>query len=170
MGNRTVVIFGSSRSNGNTRKILDELLSIKKSIDIIDLNDYRVGYFDYDFKNKDDDFIAIMKRVVEYETIVFASPIYWYSMSAQLKTFFDRISDLLVEGKKDHGRKLRGMNMAVISCSSDENIIEGFEMPFKESAAYLGMHYKGHLHTWVDEDSMVSKKVQTNLKSFSEMI
>lgn len=145
-------------------------MSIKKDIDIIDLNDYRVGYFDYNFKNKDDDFIAIMKRVVEYKTIVFASPIYWYSMSAQLKTFFDRISDLLFEGKKDLGRKLRGMNMAVISCSSDEKIIEGFEMPFKESAGYLGMHYKGHLHTWVDEDSKVSKKVQTNLKSFSEMI
>jgi len=170
MKNKTVVIFGSSRSNGNTRKILDELLSIKKDIDIIDLNDYRVGYFDYNFKNKDDDFIAIMKRVVEYKTIVFASPIYWYSMSAQLKTFFDRISDLLFEGKKDLGRKLRGMNMAVISCSSDEKIIEGFEMPFKESAGYLGMHYKGHLHTWVDEDSKVSKKAQTNLKSFSEMI
>ena len=39
MGNKTVVIFGSSRSNGNTRKILDELLSIKKEIDIIDLNE-----------------------------------------------------------------------------------------------------------------------------------
>ena len=170
MENKTVVIFGSSRSNGNTRKILDELLSIKKDIDIIDLNDYKVGYFDYNFKNKDDDFIAIMKRVVEYKTIVFASPIYWYSMSAQLKTFFDRISDLLFEGKKDFGRKLRGMNMAVISCSSDEKIIEGFEMPFKESAGYLGMHYKGHLHTWVDEDFKLPKKVQTNLKSFSEMI
>ena len=170
MENKTVVIFGSSRSFGNTRKVLDKLVELKNDIDIIDLNAYNIGYFDYEFKNKDDDFIKVMEKVITYNTIIFATPIYWYTMSAQLKTFFDRISDLLFEGNKDIGRKLRGKQMGVISCGSDAEYIEGFEMPFKESANYLGMIYLGHLHTWLSEDSSLDSNASHNLRRFTEKL
>jgi len=166
MDYKTVVIFGSSRSFGNTRKVLDKLVELKNDVDIIDLNAYNIGYFDYEFKNKDDDFIKVMEKVVTYNTIIFATPIYWYTMSAQLKTFFDRISDLLFEGNKEIGRKLRGKQMGVISCGSDAQYIEGFEMPFKESANYLGMTYLVHLHTWLREDLTLESNVFNNLKHF----
>jgi len=170
MKNKTVVILGSSRSFGNTRKVLDSLLSIRNDIDIIDLNKFDIGYFDYEFKNKNDDFLGLMEKVIAYDTIVFASPVYWYTMRAQLKTFFDRISDLLTEGKKDIGRKLRGKNMAVISCSSDKELINGFAIPFKKSADYLGMTYLGHLHTWLNEKKQLDDKVLRKLKLFSSKL
>jgi len=170
MKNKTVVIFGSSRSFGNTRKVLDKLVELKNDIDIIDLNAYNIGYFDYEFKNKDDDFFKVMEKVITYNTIIFATPIYWYTMSAQVKTFFDRISDLLFEGNKEIGRKLKGKQMGVISCGSDAEYIEGFEMPFKESANYLGMTYLGHLHTWLREDLTLESNVFNNLKHFTEKL
>jgi multimeric flavodoxin WrbA len=170
MKNKTVIILGSSRSHGNTRKVIDELLSIKSDIDILDLNEYNIGYFDYGFKNKDDDFFTLIQKVLEYETIVFATPIYWYTMSAQIKTFLDRISDLLYEGKKEIGRQLRGKNMAVISCGSDDEIIEGFIMPFKESANYLGMTFKEHIHTWLNDNLKLPDKILKELEMFSEII
>ena len=164
MSNKTVVILGSSRSDGNTRRVIDELITIKKDIDIIDLNNFEIGYFDYEFKNKDDDFLGLIKSVLEYDTIVFATPIYWYTMSAQLKTFLDRISDLLKGENKPIGRQLRGKNMAVLSCASDDTILDGFVMPFEETASYLGMHYKGHAHTWVNEDLNVPENVINRLR------
>ena len=170
MKNNTVVILGTSRPFGNTRKVLDELLLIKTDIDVIDLNDYNIGYFDYEFKNKDDDFFKLMDKVITYGTIIFASPVYWYTMSAQLKTFFDRMSDLLFEGRKELGRQLRGKSMAVISCGSDDAISDAFKLPFSESSNYLGMLYKGHVHTWVGQNSIISDEVKNSLKLFVEKI
>lgn len=170
MKNKTVVVLGSSRSFGNTRQVIDAFGSIEKDIDIIDLNNYDIGYFDYEFKNANDDFFPLMEKVLAYDNIVFATPIYWYTMSAQLKTFFDRISDLLKGENKPVGRKLRGKAMAVISCGSDDTIFDGFITPFKESADYLGMHYKGHTHTWVAENSVIPKEVKDRLQSLANTI
>jgi multimeric flavodoxin WrbA len=90
-----------------------------------------------------------MRQILAYETIIFITPVYWYSMSGLMKNFFDRISDCL-KTEKDLGRKLRGKNMIAIACGSDETEVEGFFVPFKNSAEYLGMNYLGNLHTWVE--------------------
>ncbi len=170
MKNKTVIILGSSRSDGNTRKIVETLVSLTTDFDVVDLNDYKIGYYDYNFENRDDDFLELYKHLLEYDTLIFATPIYWYSMSAQLKTFFDRISDVLYGDMKAYGRKLRGKSMAVISCSSGADKIKGFTMPFKETAKYLGMTYKGYVHTWVEPDHTLHKKVNKALKDFLEKI
>lgn len=168
--NKTVIILDSSRSFGNTRKVVDEMLSINPTIDLLDLNDFKFSYYDYEFKNTTDDFYELIQSVLKYDTIVFATPIYWYTMSAQLKTFFDRLSDLLHNEKKHVGRQLRGKNMAVLSCGSDDELFDGFEMPFIESANYLGMNYKGHVHTWIENDKDVSGKIKSDLKLLSEKL
>ena len=169
MNNTTVIIIASSRSFGNTRKVVDAFSELKKDVDIIDLNDFEIGYYDYDFKNASDDFIKVILKVLDYQTVIFATPIYWYTMSAQLKTFFDRISDLLHGENKVLGRQLRGKSMAVISCGSDEEIFEGFDMPFRESANYLGMNYKKHIHTWV-KNKIICNQVKNNLKLFANSL
>jgi multimeric flavodoxin WrbA len=170
MENKTVIILGSSRSDGNTRKIVDTLVSLKSNIDVIDICNYDIGYYDYSFENKDDDFFELYKKVITYETIIFATPVYWYSMSAQLKTFFDRISDVLHGDKKEFGRKLRGKNMALVSCSSDAAKIKGFTRPFKETANYLGMNYKGYLHAWVEPDNSLNINLRKKIKLFIEKL
>lgn len=144
----TVIILGSANSDGNTRKIVDTLIELL-GCDLIDLNEYTIGYFDYDFKNQHDDFIPLMETITaRYATLIFATPVYWYSMSAVMKTFFDRISDLL-KFRKDLGCQLRGKSVAVLSCSGDNDLAAGFDMPFRESADYLGMLYLGAYHSWV---------------------
>lgn len=148
---KKLIILGSSRGDGNTRKITNHLRA-KEDIDIINLQDYKISYFDYDHKNKDDDFIPLMEKIIaNYDIYIFATPIYWYSMSAIMKTFFDRISDLL-KIEKELGRKLRTKSMAMISCSGDDERHEGFEMPFKLSADYLGMLYLGDIHVWIGDE------------------
>ncbi len=98
-----------------------------------------------------------------YDLIVFATPVYWYSMSGLMKNFFDRISDCL-KIEKPTGRKLRGKSMALMICGSETAETPGFDIPFKLSAEYLGMNYLGYVHTWVDED--VSEEVKQRVKEF----
>ncbi len=168
MSNNIVIIQASSRSKGNTHKIVKCLLD-NADFDFIDLKDYQISHYDYDSKNREDDFIPLMRHIVEkYDAIIFATPVYWYSMSGILKVFFDRITDLL-KIEKETGRKLRGKNMAMLSCGSEEHLNEGFEIPFRESADYLGMNYLGEVHTWVFDD-LIPKKAKENLMAFLKII
>ncbi len=166
--NKTVIIQGSSRSDGDTNTIVNYITS-KIKIDVIDLYTKNIGHYDYEYKNANDDFIGLMTEIIEkYDTIIFATPVYWYSMSGILKVFFDRLSDLLREHKV-LGRKLRGKNMAMISCSNFNDLINGFAMPFRESANYLGMNYLGSIHTWVENDK-INNDVILHIDDFIEAI
>ena len=163
-----IIILGSSNSYGNTYEIVEHL---NKSLQfkIVDLKTKNIGEFDYEFKNREDDFLPLMRDIVQnYDLILFATPVYWYSMSGIMKTFFDRISDCL-KIEKETGRKLRGMKMAALSCGSDGHINEAYYMPFIESANYLGMHYSGHVHTWKNGDA-ISEEVKNRLDDFAKKL
>lgn len=143
---KKVIIFGSSRNDGDTANLTKQLIE-KSNWDLLNLNDYEFSYFDYKHENRNDDYLNLMKKIVEkYETLIFVTPVYWYSMSGIMKVFFDRFTDLLTIDK-ELGRKLRGKKMAVLSCSIGENLGEYFWLPFSETAKYLGMEYIGNLHT-----------------------
>ena len=164
MKNKTIILQASSRSKGDTHTIIQHLNATKK-FDVIDLKNKNIGHFDYDFKNVDDDFIGLMRNVLDnYNTIVFVTPVYWYSMSGILKVFFDRLSDLL-KISKELGRKLRNKNMALISCSNSDDLVQRFNIPFIESAHYLGMNYLVDMHTWVENDT-IPEEVKINIDKF----
>ena len=166
--NKTVIIQGSSRSEGDTSKIVNYLAN-KNQFDVIDLNTKTIGHYDYDYKNEDDDFIDLITNIINtYDTIIFATPVYWYSMSGLLKVFFDRISDL-IRVHKNTGRKLRGKNMAMISINNHDDLVEGFNMPFVQSAKYLGMHYLGDIHTYV-EDNRIPDVIKKRIDDFAKHI
>lgn len=140
-----IIIAGSSRNDGDTESLVTQL-SEKSGWDVIHLSDYDFSYYDYDHKNQNDDYLPLVTDILEkYDTLIFATPVYWYAMSAIMKTFFDRITDLLTI-EKDLGRKLRGKNMAAISCSHGNNLGDAFWLPFSETARYLGMNYVGNVH------------------------
>lgn len=161
-----VIIQGSSRSNGNTNKIVS-FVQKETGFDLIDLKSKQIKGFDYHFKNMDDDFLPLMKDIVhKYQVIIFATPVYWYAMSGMMKNFFDRITDCL-KIEKETGKKLRGKSMGMISCGSDSDLKKGFEMPFVESANYLGMNYIGSIHTWL-ENEIISETLKTELHTFIE--
>lgn len=159
-----IIILGSSNSNGNTFTV-SKYISKKTNYQIIDLNSKSIGHFDYEFKNKNDDFMPLIKEIVnKYEVLIFATPIYWYTMSGIMKIFFDRLTDC-IKIEKEVGRMLRGKEMAVLSCGSDHNFKNGFHMPFIESAKYLGMRYIGDVHSWLEDDEIPEEVIQ-NLNLF----
>ncbi len=168
---KTLIIQGSARKSGNTNKVVNYIQE-KIKCDFVDLKNYTISNYEYDSRNKGDDFLPLMRRVVEYDLIIFATPIYWYAMSGIMKSFFDRITDCL-KIEKETGRKLRGKQMAMINCGSDKDSVlaieKEFEMPFRETASYLGMIYKGSVQTWINTDK-VSEEVIQNLDIFIDKI
>ncbi|MEX2485867.1 MAG: NAD(P)H-dependent oxidoreductase [Brumimicrobium sp.] len=160
---KKVIIVGSSRDDGDTANLTKQLIE-KSKWDIVNLNDYEFSYFDYKHENRNDDYLNLMREIVEkHEALIFLTPVYWYSMSGIMKVFFDRFTDLLTI-EKELGRKLRGKKMAVISCSTGENLGEHFWLPFSETAKYLGMEYIGNAHT------ISGKENELKITEFIELI
>jgi multimeric flavodoxin WrbA len=142
--------MGSSNSLGDTYKVCKSIVDEHK-IKFQDLNELVIMPFDYDHDNRDDDFLGLMGHVLKtYDTIILATPVYWYSMSGIMKNFLDRFTDLLTI-KKELGRELRGKSLLAISVSKSDDCPPEFPMPFEKSAEYLGMNWKGYAHFPVDD-------------------
>lgn len=137
---KTAIILGSSRTNGNTGQ-LSQHISNEIAADLFDLSLFNIKPYDYD-ANYNDDFTRLMNQLLSYERIILATPMYWYSASAQMKTFLDRISDLL-SIEKNKGRELRGKFGALIATGGDKTPPNCFEDVFKMTFKYLGINYQG---------------------------
>jgi multimeric flavodoxin WrbA len=164
---RSVIVMGSSRSDGETHKMVKELADHSGST-IIDLRDKNISYFDYEHKNLDDDFFSTMEELLQYDNMVFATPVYWFSMSAIMKTFFDRFSDLLHQ-RKDLGYQMKGKNMFLLTTSSTALLTRHFKTPFEDTAEYLGMKYKGSVHGYF-RDGELPEDVKKEIKEFASKI
>lgn len=160
-----VIILGSARGDGNTSKSASFLRALT-GYDVVDLNDYRFGQYDYTHRNQDDEYGPLVKRLMaEYETWIFATPVYWYSMSGIMKAFFDRMTDLL-DLHPLRKRALQGKRLGLLYCSSDAVEIEGFEIPFRETAIYMSMPWLGFVHVWIEKGEL-PEEVQERLRLYA---
>ena len=142
----TIALFSSSRRHGNTGRLMDRVAA-ELDIEVVDLASLRLSAFDYDHRNREDDFEPLMQRVLAHQQIIFASPIYWYAVSPAMKTFLDRISDFLdLPDLLPEGRRLRGKTGFVVCTSICEEPATAFMSAFVETFRYLGMHFGGAVH------------------------
>lgn len=141
---RPVVLLASSRSNGNTSSLV-ELVLPSSCASLFDLSALNIAPFSYTHENANDDFLPLVEQLLHFPVWVIATPLYWYTMSAQAKTFMDRLSDLL-SFRKELGRRLRGKSMAVLCSGTDPELPKGFDEPFLLTSEYLGMNFLGSLY------------------------
>lgn len=163
---RKLIINGSSRKNGHTQQII-QLLQAEVETDSIFLADYQIGHYDYGHQNHPDDFLPLIRRIAEeYDLIIFATPVYWYTMSGLMKVFFDRLTDCL-KTDKETGAKLVGKTMAAIGVGSDPEDIEGFFVPFRLTAPYMEMKYAGDVFVWIEDDGKPEEEVVRRVREFA---
>lgn len=154
----SVMIMGSSRSDGNTAK-LTEHFSLNMGAEIIDLSRYNILPYDYKFQNRDDDFLWLIDRMLAFDNLVFASPVYWYSPSGIMKLFLDRLCDLL-EIYKTKGRALKSKKAAVIATGAAEMAPNCFEKIFSSTFEYFGMQYLGLLYCQFDHTNKLTEHTE----------
>ncbi|EHH2514697.1 flavodoxin family protein [Vibrio parahaemolyticus] len=149
------VILGTSKSDGNTRKLADSFVE-QSGAKLFDLTNFNVSFYDYSHENKNDDFLPIIHELLSFDHLVFASPVYWYSMSAQLKVFFDRLSDLLTI-EKELGRRLKGKSISVLSTGYNLELPDCFVQPFELTAKYMQLEFKGCEYLAIQTESDLGK-------------
>lgn len=138
MAKKVLVILGTARDESNTLKAIRAHLPFK-DYELIELHKMDIGLYEYANRNTDD-FLDIALKMSVADTIVFATPVYWYAMSGVLKVFFDRLTELITTSK-DVGRALKGKEVYLLATGSEEELPEGFEVPFKKTSEYFDMHY-----------------------------
>lgn len=140
-----LVVLGSARSDGDTAVAVARLTQALEParVETIDLASLVVAPFRYE-RPGNDDFDFVIARMLAHRSIVIATPVYWYAMSGLTKTLFDRLSDTL-SGRDParRGRSLAGRSLWVLSVGSDPRMPPGFEVPFTQTAAYLGLAWRG---------------------------
>ena len=127
---KVLILNGSPRKKGNTIFLIQELSRIiiqnGHEIEILNLNDYDIKpcqgclwcYKDFPLRCIQNDVMnGLYPSVLDSDVIVFASPIYWFNYSAQLKLFIDRLIALHVQG----GHSLNGHKFASIFVYGDSN-------------------------------------------------
>ncbi|HCE3231919.1 NAD(P)H-dependent oxidoreductase [Vibrio parahaemolyticus] len=151
------VILGTSKSDGNTRKLADSFVE-QSDAKLFDLSNFDVSFYDYSHENENDDFLPIIHELLSFDHLVFASPVYWYSMSAQLKVFFDRLSDLLTI-EKELGRRLKGKSISVLSTGYNVELPDCFVQPFELTAKYMQLEFKGCEYLAIQTESDLGKVI-----------
>ncbi len=140
---KPLIILGSARKNGDTSKLVQQVFGNTEHA-VINLLDYRVYPYNYSERYPEDDqFMEIAEQLFHHRILVFATPVYWYSMSGQLKVFFDRMTDL-IRSKEVMRPRFKGRKVFLLTVSASGELPVGFELPFSETAEYLEMEFGGY--------------------------
>jgi len=143
---RTIALFASARRHGNTGAFMDRIAA-ELDIEVVDLSALRIAPYDYAHGHRGDDFEPLMRRVLEFDHLIFASPVYWYAVSSPMKCFLDRITDFLdLPELLDDGRRLRGKTGYVVCTSIYDQEPKPFVDTFRDTFEYLGMRFGGIAH------------------------
>ncbi len=160
--------MGSGRSHGNTR-IACDVLTQQFGWHFHDLLDYQIAPYDYEHRNQADDFLPLVRQMIaQSDHWILATPIYWYSMSAQLKVFVDRLTDLMDLYPEDLAA-LKGKRLSVLINCSTPALPEGFLVPFFETAKYLDMEVGRHHHSQIRELTLTEEH-QVKLEAFGKWV
>ena len=145
MTKRVLIIISSARKESDTKKHLEKVCT-GFEYDIIDLLDFEIFPYNYSGNySPSDKFLGIIEKILKYDKVIFATPVYWYAMSGLMKNFLDRLTDL-VTINKSVGRNLKGMETFLFAVGSDETLPKGFEVPFKLTSKYFGMTFIGSIY------------------------
>lgn len=168
MKSGSLAILGTSRGDGDTRSALARLIG-DRPVEVIDLSALDLTPFDYDHENRDDAFLPLARRMTETDVLLFATPVYWYAMSAQMKVWFDRTSDL-ISIEKPIGRALAGTKAAFISVGIEEVLPEGFEVPFRRTFEYFSMEYLGCHYVRTGDNAPPRDVTEQGLQHFADRL
>jgi multimeric flavodoxin WrbA len=157
---KLLTLFGSPRTKGNTAALLNSFLEGVKGkegveVELINLNKKDIKpcqgcescrkppYLECIIN---DDIQDLHKKVIETDILVFATPVYWWNISAQLKLFIDRLYALA--GEEGNYKCLHGKKIVILMTYQGSDPNSGAKLvvdAFKDIAEYLKMDIVGVL-------------------------
>ena len=106
-----------------------------------------------------DDVKVALDKMIKSDVIVMATPLYFFSASAQIKQVFDRMFSLYKWDNAANTMKtaLNGKTFAVIASAFEAEGFDALEAPFKLTADYSGMKYASLIVPNAGESGEVKK-------------
>lgn len=178
---KTVILFGSPRRDGNTRKLVDAFAGTMKKnghdVRLLYLNDMNVrpcqgclACAPKGICKINDDMKDIRKYMLESDLIVYATPTYWWGPSGQLKVVIDRGVAFL---DPEYNSRIKGKKaVTLLTCAdaSHDTFAPMLDM-FRRSFDALGLTYLGGVEeTGCEGKGKVSKKSIEKTKRLAESI
>jgi multimeric flavodoxin WrbA len=166
---KTVILFGSPRKSGNTRQLVDAFTGgMKKGrheAKLLYLNEMKIrpcqgclSCAETGACRIKDDMKDVRESIMESDVIVYATPVYWWAPSAQLKAVMDRSIAFLDEQMNSRIKGKRAVSL-VCCADSDKGTCGPILEIFKRSFEGLGMEYSGHVEALgCEEKGTVGKK------------
>lgn len=141
-----LVLFSSANEKGNTAKLVEQVTKVC-SCEVINLDKLFISPYNYQNDYPEDDFYNLVDKMLEADTIVFASPVYWSAPTAHMKNFIDRLTELLdVAELKVKARALENKTAMVLTTSASNYVSPVFYDFFKALFDYFHIQFKACIH------------------------
>lgn len=129
-------INSSPNKDGNTVQLARELLGDKEYRQL-NLVDYRINAYGQDLPG--DRFAEVLSEFKKADVVVVGSPVYWYSLSGQLRTLLDRFYGPVEEGS------LSGKDLVFLfqGHAPTQDMLDWGEYTMKGFCRLYGMRYLG---------------------------
>lgn len=115
----------------------------------IDLIDYQVNQYGQNFAG--DQFFEIIEAISGVDQLVIATPVYWSDMSGYLKTFIDRLSDIMDQDVAAKSAPLNGTKFIMVAQgTAPEDAFSGIDTVIKRVASRFYMDYLGRVSNLKD--------------------
>lgn len=100
------------------------------------------------FHPVDDDYTTVLEAILKSDIIVFATPIYWYTMSGTMKNVIDRFSHAIRDSRYPNVvEHLKTMKAIVVAVGGDKPRVKG--LPLIQQCQYtfdfLKMDFLGYI-------------------------
>ena len=156
---KILVLFSSPRKKGNSAALAKQIIKGAESeganVETVFLNALNISPCQgcYTCRKKDskgcaidDDMQSIYPKLVEYDTWVIASPVYWFTMSAQAKLFMDRCFALLAYANNPFAGKQIAIAMSYGDTDPFNSGCVNALRAFQDSFNYVGAHIIGMVY------------------------
>lgn len=147
------VIYGGSRQKGNTEQLTEQVIK-GLQVERIYLRDYQIlpiedqRHSEKGFQDLRDDYKSVIERVMAHDVLIFATPIYWYTMSGLMKNFVDRWTQTLRDPEFPYFRKEMGTKKTyLVAVGGDEPHIKGLPLvlSFQHIMGFFGGALDGYI-------------------------
>ncbi|MEV3988933.1 NAD(P)H-dependent oxidoreductase [Streptomyces sp. NPDC049837] len=147
-------VLGSSRADGNTEilaRAAAEQLPAGVPQHWVDLNtlslpDFQDGRHETTWSAGETE-EELRRATLAATDVVIASPLYWYTVSAQTKRYLDYWSGWLTVPGSDFKERMAGRTLwgVTVMAHEQEAVADGLVTTLNNSAAYMGMRFGGVL-------------------------
>lgn len=176
MMNKSILILkGSPRKHGNSAALADQVYAgAKKSgaeVESVYLSGLEINPCDACQESEQgcivlDVMQALYPQLKAADVIVLASPIYYFTVTAQIKAFIDRWYAL----ESDHGSALKGKELAIALVYGDTDLYTSGGInaihTYESIARYIGMKISGMVYGTAEHPGDAEKQPDLMAKAF----